>query len=97
MLSDLVLRNRWERWSRALVCALLAGLSGCAILPGAGMPFPDEVEDQTVAEETPVGPERRRGGARVPGPAAHGVSTQDLGAPAARLAAAGAAGRDAAR
>lgn len=28
---------------------LLASLPGCAILPGAGMPFPDEVEGQTVA------------------------------------------------
>ena len=41
---------------RALVCVLLAGVSGCAILPGAGMPFPDEVEDRPVADEAPLEP-----------------------------------------
>ena len=49
-------RNRWERWSLALVCVLLAGLSGCAVLPGAGMPFPEEGEGQLDAAEAPVGP-----------------------------------------
>ena len=48
-----------DEWRRAglpparhtLMCVLLAGVSGCAILPGAGMPFPDEVEDPPVADE----------------------------------------------
>ena len=45
-----------DRSSRILVWVLLAGLSGCAILPGAGLPFPDEVEDPPVADEAPVEP-----------------------------------------
>ena len=44
-----------DRWTVA-VLVLLAGVSGCAILPGAGMPFPDEVEDQPVADEAPPEP-----------------------------------------
>jgi len=37
-------------------CVCLVGLSGCAILPGAGMPFPDEVQNQPVADETAAEP-----------------------------------------
>jgi MSHA biogenesis protein MshL len=39
---------------RLVTCVLLAGVSGCAILPGANMPFPDEVPDQPVANEAPA-------------------------------------------
>ena len=39
-----------------LSCVLLAGVSGCAMLPGAGMPFPDEVQDPPVADEPAAEP-----------------------------------------
>ena len=52
----------WKVAGRLLICALAAGLSGCAVLPGAGMPFPDEVQDQEVPAEPdlpPVSPSPR--------------------------------------
>lgn len=57
-------------WTRTLVCVLLAGLSGCAILPGAGLPFPDEVEDPPVADEAPVEPVAEPGAPQLPQPPA---------------------------
>ena len=33
------------------LCVLLAGVSGCAILPGANIPFPDEAQVDPVADE----------------------------------------------
>ena len=43
-----------DRLVRLPLCLVLASLSGCAILPGAGLPFPDDVQDIPVAEEAPA-------------------------------------------
>lgn len=46
------MRDWVSRGARLPTCVCLVGLSGWAILPGAGMPFPDEVQNQPVADET---------------------------------------------
>ena len=46
----------WTTTWRLATWVLLAGGVGCAILPGAGMPFPDDVQDQPVADEAPAEP-----------------------------------------
>jgi hypothetical protein len=38
------------------ICVLLTGVSGCAILPGANMPFPDEVQEEPVPDEAAAEP-----------------------------------------
>lgn len=41
------------RCSGGAVVVMLTALAGCAVLPGAGMPFPDEIEQVSPAAETP--------------------------------------------
>ena len=53
------MRNWGAMAGRLPTCVVLSALSGCAVLPGAGMPFPGEAHDP-VAEEAPAEPSVQR-------------------------------------